>query len=343
VGSGLAAGQDDEDAAAAAESDEVSVRMCCFGPPVTATKLCRGTYLHVQVARGLVPVHRIDAYWLQRELSKYFDDATVAQAHADSALAILGSGMEGGGSSEKRADMREVETRLVGLLGYDKFDVVKLLLRNAARVYYVTRLKQAQTDAERAAVRRSMALDIGLGGPAVLAALERTLTTDAWAQDRTQAKSEQVRREAKGLAAAAASSAAGGPTDIEALDVTTFSTSAPASAGGAGAVRGSSSAGNAVPERSLDLDALAFSSGAHLMSNKRVELPKNSWRSQKKGYEEVHVPALKAKPYSESERDLPIEDMPDWAQPAFKGMKALNRVQVRRSISSVMCAIAGEV
>jgi pre-mRNA-splicing helicase BRR2 len=306
VGRGLAAGQDDDDAA---ESDEVS--------------------------RGLVPVQRIDAYWLQRELSKYFDDATVAQTHADDALAILGSGMEGGVSSGKRADMREVETRLVSLLGYDKFDVVKLLLRNAARVYYVTRLKQAQTDAERAAVRSSMALDIASGGPAVLAALERTLTTDSWAQDRTQSKSERVRREAKDLAAAAASSAAGGQVDVEALDVTSsYAAAAPAgpsAAGGrgnAGARMAAAGAAGVVPERALDLDALAFSSGAHLMSNKRVELPKDSWRSQKKGYEEVHVPALKAKPYGDTERDLPITDMPEWAQAAFKGMPTLNRVQV---------------
>jgi pre-mRNA-splicing helicase BRR2 len=284
--------------------------------------------LPLQVARGLIPVQRIDAYWLQRELSKYFDDATVAQAHADDALAILGSGTEGGGG-EKRADMREVETRLVALLGYDKFDVVKLLLRNAARVYYITRLKQAQTDAERAAVRSSMATDIASGGPAVLAALERTLTTDAWAQDRTQSKSERVRREAKDLAAAAASSASGAPGDVEALDVTVASTAAAAGRGVAGARAASGPGGSVVPERALDLDALAFSSGAHLMSNKRVELPKNSWRSQKKGYEEVHVPALKAKPYGDTERDLPVTDMPDWAQPAFKGMASLNRVQVR--------------
>ena len=119
-----------------------------------------------EVTRGLVPVHRIDAYWLQRELAKYFDDATVAQARADEVLAILGSGMAGGGNGgadSRRADMREVETRLVSLLDYDKFDLVKLLLRNAARVYYVTRLKQAQTDAERAAVRAAMEGDTAAG------------------------------------------------------------------------------------------------------------------------------------------------------------------------------------
>lgn len=46
-------------------------------------------------------------------------------------------------------------------------------------------------------------------------------------------------------------------------------------------------------ERVIDLDALAFTEGSHLMANKRCELPPGSWRAQKKGYEEIHVPAVK--------------------------------------------------
>ena len=40
-------------------------------------------------------------------------------------------------------------------------------------------------------------------------------------------------------------------------------------------------------------------------------------RAQKKGYEEVHVPAVKHIP-AEGERLVPVEDLPDWVQPAFK-------------------------
>ena len=47
------------------------------------------------------------------------------------------------------------------------------------------------------------------------------------------------------------------------------------------------------PKAMLDLENLAFDQGAHLMSNKKCELPKGSYRAQKKGYEEVHVPAVK--------------------------------------------------
>lgn len=54
-------------------------------------------------------------------------------------------------------------------------------------------------------------------------------------------------------------------------------------------------------------------------------------RTTKKGYEEVHVPALKPKPFAENEKLVGIKDLPDWAQPAFGGMQSLNRVQSRVS------------
>ena len=47
------------------------------------------------------------------------------------------------------------------------------------------------------------------------------------------------------------------------------------------------------------------------------------------GYEEVHVPALKPKDFAPGEKLTPVADLPAWAQPAFKGMQTLNRVQSR--------------
>ena len=37
------------------------------------------------------------------------------------------------------------------------------------------------------------------------------------------------------------------------------------------------------------------------MANKRCQLPSGSFRQSKKGYEEVHVPALKSKPFEVKE------------------------------------------
>ncbi len=55
------------------------------------------------------------------------------------------------------------------------------------------------------------------------------------------------------------------------------------------------------------------------------------------GFEEIHVPALRQKPYASNEKDRAIADLPDWMQPAFKGMKSLNRIQskVHQSLVTV--------
>ncbi len=50
-------------------------------------------------------------------------------------------------------------------------------------------------------------------------------------------------------------------------------------------------------------------------------------RTTKKGYEEVHVPALKPPAMKSGEALREISALPDWARPAFGGMKSLNRLQ----------------
>ena len=52
---------------------------------------------------------------------------------------------------------------------------------------------------------------------------------------------------------------------------------------------------------SLDLEDISFQHGSHLMANKKCQLPDGSFRKQRKGYEEVHVPALKPQPYEADE------------------------------------------
>ncbi|XP_077866921.1 U5 small nuclear ribonucleoprotein 200 kDa helicase-like [Saccoglossus kowalevskii] len=83
------------------------------------------------------------------------------------------------------------------------------------------------------------------------------------------------------------------------------------------------------PKQVLDLEDLAFAQGSHFMANKRCQLPDGSYRKQRKGYEEVHVPALKPKPFDSNESLIAIERLPKYAQPAFEGFKSLNRIQSR--------------
>uniref|UniRef100_A0A672R3M5 Activating signal cointegrator 1 complex subunit 3 n=1 Tax=Sinocyclocheilus grahami TaxID=75366 RepID=A0A672R3M5_SINGR len=77
----------------------------------------------------------------------------------------------------------------------------------------------------------------------------------------------------------------------------------------------------------LDLEDLAFTQGSHFMANKRCQLPDGSFRKQRKGYEEVHVPALKPKVFGDDETLMAIEKLPKYAQAGFEGFKTLNRIQ----------------
>uniref|UniRef100_A0A8C3K9Z4 Activating signal cointegrator 1 complex subunit 3 n=1 Tax=Calidris pygmaea TaxID=425635 RepID=A0A8C3K9Z4_9CHAR len=63
------------------------------------------------------------------------------------------------------------------------------------------------------------------------------------------------------------------------------------------------------------------------MANKRCQLPDGSFRRQRKGYEEVHVPALKPKPFGSEEQLVSVEKLPKYAQAGFEGFKTLNRIQ----------------
>lgn len=75
------------------------------------------------------PLHPldIDAYWLQRQLSKIYDDAMISQAKAGEVLNVL----------RDANDDRECENQLVLLLGYDCFDFIKQVLRNRQMSKYM--------------------------------------------------------------------------------------------------------------------------------------------------------------------------------------------------------------
>ena len=262
-----------------------------------------------------IPVSKIDAFWLQRELAKFYSDATVAQKLAGDVLQVL-----------QVSDERECENKLVMLLDYDKFEFIKRLMRNRSKIAYCTRLKRAQTDEERKAIEEEMRQDVAGGGPAILEALNKTVTAETWAQDATRQFKSRVRKEARQLGRAA--KAVGAANGVDEDGDVVIGAVASAGAGGAGAGASVRMAGPR-PDRVLDLDALTFSSGNHTMTNKRCELGEKAWRDQHDGYEEVHVPAVSAKRFAKGERLVPISELPKWARPAFAGMRSLNRVQSR--------------
>lgn len=64
--------------------------------------------------------HEIDAFWLQRKLSKIYDDPTQAQTKVKEVIDIL----------KEATDERDVENQLVLLLGFNQFEIIKLLRSN---------------------------------------------------------------------------------------------------------------------------------------------------------------------------------------------------------------------
>ena len=163
-------------------------------------------------------------------------------------------------------------------------------------VLYCTLLAQAQSDKEREEIENTMKNDAQLS--VYLQALEETDRDDIVVEEQARrhaARQSRVDADLEGMEVDA------GDTTTEGLESTNM----------------------------LDLEDLAFSQGSHLMANKRCQLPEGSYRKQRKGYEEVHVPALKPKPYDANETLVPIERLPKYAQGAFKGFQRLNRIQSR--------------
>jgi pre-mRNA-splicing helicase BRR2 len=102
-------------------------------------------------------IYDIDAYWLQRQLSKYYSDANTSSKLAEETLNILAN-----------PDERVCENKLVFLLEFDKFDLIKKLLKHRAKIYYCTKLKQAQSESERSKIETEMQADTQNGGADIL-------------------------------------------------------------------------------------------------------------------------------------------------------------------------------
>lgn len=249
---------------------------------------------------GNLSVHEIDAHWLQRQLSKYYTDANVSSRLAEETLMCL-----------QIVDERVCENKLVVLLDFDKFDFIKTLLRNRAKIFYCTRLKQAQTDTERLAIEAEMEADGDSDGKQILHQLRQKASAESWTRDRIGEFANKARKEARALN----KSGGIGSDDADIVDDAIVSTITQT-----GQLSGA--------EKVLDLDGLQFNQGGHFMANKRCELPEKSWRAQKKGYEEVHVPAVR--PVIPSDEKLTeVSELPAWAQPAFGEIRSLNRIQSR--------------
>lgn len=240
--------------------------------------------------------HDIDAFWLQRKLSKIYDDPTQAQKKVKELLDIL----------QEALDERDLERQLVLLLGFNQFDFIKLLRSNRQMILYCTLLASAQINEEKKNIEAKMREDPSLAY--ILNALERTADKNDLIQE------EKKRREAPRKSKIDA--------DIE------MDTNENESADNLGNLKDEKfSSEQWTPQQMLSLEDMQFPSGGHFMANKKCQLPEGSFRKQKKGYEEVHVPPYKPKEEDSEHVRVPIESLPKYVQPAFEGFKTLNVIQ----------------
>ncbi|KAJ0394757.1 hypothetical protein P43SY_000331 [Pythium insidiosum] len=158
---------------------------------------------------------------------------------------------------------------------YDKFEFIKLLLENRAKVLYCTRIKQAQSDEERKSIEAEMLADESLNGEgeSILKQLNSTASAESWMQDRIGAmestsraeasklrKQQVKRKEDQGRVQVSADDddveeKRDDNEDVDMEDVT------------------DSAREKAKPQRYIDLSSLAFHEGGHLKTNKECHLP----------------------------------------------------------------------
>ena len=82
---------------------------------------------------------QIDAYWLQRELNKFYEDPEMSRSKSEEVLEVL----------KTASDERDLENKLVLLLGHDKFSIIKTVRKHRNMVLYCTLLAMAETVRER--------------------------------------------------------------------------------------------------------------------------------------------------------------------------------------------------
>ena len=240
--------------------------------------------------KNYVPARDIDAYWLQRQIGRLYPDAHIQHDKTLLALKILSGEPDEPGGEEKQ--LRDIENDLMELFDYEHHEIVQKLIENREKVVWLTRLAKAENQEERETIEREMASE-GL----------------RWILDELHGKSKDDQKKPK--------------MEIRMdIDRDAFAKEEPQKE----ERPEGQLVGGLQPKKLINLDNLVFDQGNHLMTNPTVRLPKGTTKRTFKGYEEVHVPPP-AKRNDPSERNIPISEMPEWAQGPFGTVKSLNKIQ----------------
>lgn len=278
---GGGAGEDrDEEEAGLADGDEL----------VLNSSLDTRTQKSTTKDKDLLQAREIDAYWLQRQIGQLYSDPHIQQSKTkQTLLALSGKAEDGEGDDEK--DLRDIENELMELFDYEHHQLVQKLISNRDKVYWLTRLAQAEDTEARGVIEREIAAE-GL----------------QWILDELRGGPGAAKRK----------------MEIK-MDIDVPEEFLKGPNNGAKAEDGSL-VGGLQPRKLINLDDLVFDQGNHLMTNPKVKLPEGSTKRSFKGYEEIHVPAPK-KRNDPTDRDVPVSEMPEWARIPFSTTTKLNKIQ----------------
>ena len=246
--------------------------------------------------KNVISVRDIDAYWLQRQIGAIYTDAHVQQAKTQEALQLLSGISEDG----EEKPLREIENELMELFDWEHHELVEKLIMNQDKIVWVTRWRRAaEDDTARAALEREM---VAAGHRSILDELEGRNEDEAGAMSKPNKKLK---------------------LDLMDIDVPKGPTD------GATERKDGALTGGLQPKRLINLENLVFDQGNHLMTNPNVKLPQGSTKRTFKGYEEIHVPAPKARKDASERNNMPTTDLPEWARQGFGTSKELNRIQTK--------------
>ncbi|OJD26802.1 hypothetical protein ACJ73_01804 [Blastomyces percursus] len=243
----------------------------------------------------LVPIHEIDAYWLQREIGSIYNDAHIQQEKTQEALRMMGGKSEDGNERQ----LRDVENDLMELFDYDYPELVGKLIMNRDRIVWVTKWRRTAEDAEAKTTLEREMVEVG----------HRDILDELHGKSSREAAADRPGKKMK--------------VDLMDIDIPGPKPDEAQSKPKDGVLTG-----GLQPKKLINLDNLVFDQGNHLMTNPNVKLPQGSTKRTFKRYEEIHVPAPKPKK-DPGERLIPISDLPDWARPGFRNSQKLNRIQTK--------------
>lgn len=247
--------------------------------------------------KNVVSVREIDAYWLQRQIGAIYTDAHTQQLKTHEGLQLLSGVSEDG----EEKPLREIENELMELFDWEHHELVEKLIMNRDKIVWVTRWRRAAEDEiARTALEREIVAE---GHRAILDELEGKNDDDADGNSKPNKKIKLDRL-----------------MDIDLPK---------GSANGAPEKKEGALTGGLQPKRLVNLENLVFDQGNHLMTNPNVKLPQGTTKRTFKGYEEIHVPAPKARKDASERNNMPTSELPEWARQGFGTSKELNRIQTK--------------